>query len=50
MIKELIEKRKARLLDLKAVLFKLIETSEDESERKWLEVQVDEVDKKLKEL
>lgn len=44
------ERRKARLLDLKAVLFKLIETSEDESERDWLEIQIDEVNKKLKEL
>jgi hypothetical protein len=44
------ERRKARLLDLKAVLLKLIETSEDESERDWLEIKIDEVEKKLKEL
>lgn len=50
MIKKINEFKKARLLDLKAVLLKLIETSEDESERDWLEIKIDEVEKKLKEL
>ena len=44
------EIKKARLLDLKAVLLKLIETSEDEGERDWLELQIDNVENKLKEL
>lgn len=50
MIKKINKFKKARLLDLKAVLLKLIETSEDESERDWLEIKIDEVEKKLKEL
>lgn len=42
--------KKARLLDLEACLLHLIETSEDEDERDWLEQKVEEVQNKIKEI
>ena len=42
--------RKQRLLDLEGVLLKLIEMSEDKSERDWLETKLEETINKIKEL
>lgn len=40
----------ARLIDLMACLLNLIDTSNDEGEREWLETKVEEVENKIKEL
>lgn len=50
MISNILEKRKARLLDLEACLLHLINTSDDEGEREWLEQKVDEIKNKIKEI
>lgn len=49
MIKHYIHNKKQRLVDLQGVLFKLIELSEEESEREFYEVLIEKTNKKIKE-